>query len=102
MDRAGEAIRENSLIRPVCLLHRPPVAIGVGEEDEAAPGEILHLRYLHPAPGQRLARLNDVVDDQLQASSEPGAISVRPRPMEIEHAEPGGVSWTKRISSLTA
>ena len=24
-----------------------------------------------------------------------------PLPMAIEHADPGGVSWTKRISSLT-
>ena len=26
----------------------------------------------------------------------PGSISVIPAPMAIEHAEPGGVSWTKR------
>ena len=35
-------------------------------------------------------------------STDPGAISLSPRPIAIEHAEPGGVSWTKRISSLTA
>jgi hypothetical protein len=34
--------------------------------------------------------------------SEPGAISsVIPTPMQIEHAEPGGVSWTKRSPSRT-
>ena len=35
-------------------------------------------------------------------SSEPGAIVVSPLPMQIEQAEPGGVSWTKRTPSLTA
>ncbi len=34
-------------------------------------------------------------------SSDPGVIRVSPLPMAIEHAEPGGVSWTKRMSSLT-
>ena len=34
-------------------------------------------------------------------SSEPGAIVVRPLPMAMEQAEPGGVSCTKRMSSLT-
>ena len=33
--------------------------------------------------------------------TEPGAISVSPVPMAIEHAEPGGVSCTKRRSGLT-
>jgi hypothetical protein len=33
--------------------------------------------------------------------SEPGGVSTIPFPMAIEHAEPGGVSCTKRISSLT-
>ena len=30
--------------------------------------------------------------------TEPGAASVTPVPIAIEHAEPGGVSWTKRRS----
>ena len=34
-------------------------------------------------------------------SSEPGAILVMPLPIAIEQAEPGGVSWTNRMSSLT-
>ena len=34
-------------------------------------------------------------------SREPGAISVMPLPKAIEQAEPGGVIWTKRMSSLT-
>src|SRR5947209_19089242 len=33
--------------------------------------------------------------------SEPGAMSVIPTPITIEQAEPGGVSWTNRRSSLT-
>ena len=33
--------------------------------------------------------------------SEPGAESTMPRPNAIEHADPGGVSCTKRMSSLT-
>ena len=33
--------------------------------------------------------------------TEPGVISVTPSPIVIEHAEPGGVSWTKRRFSLT-
>jgi len=32
----------------------------------------------------------------------PGSIVVSPRPIAIEHADPGGVSWTNLISSLTA
>jgi hypothetical protein len=35
-------------------------------------------------------------------SSDPGAIPVNPLPNAIEHADPGGVICTKRISSLTA
>lgn len=34
-------------------------------------------------------------------SREPGVIRVSPLPTAIEQAEPGGVSWTKRMSSLT-
>ncbi|SLB80975.1 Uncharacterised protein [Mycobacteroides abscessus subsp. abscessus] len=34
-------------------------------------------------------------------TTEPGSASVIPLPMQIEQAEPGGVSWTKRRSSLT-
>jgi hypothetical protein len=33
--------------------------------------------------------------------TEPGSVSMIPVPMAIEHPEPGGVSWTNRISSLT-
>jgi hypothetical protein len=34
--------------------------------------------------------------------TEPGGLSApSPVPIEIEQADPGGVSWTKRISSLT-
>jgi hypothetical protein len=34
-------------------------------------------------------------------SSDPGVIVVRPVPMAIEQAEPGGVSCTKRRSAFT-
>jgi len=34
-------------------------------------------------------------------STEPGAMSVSPEPIEFEQAEPGGVSFTKRSSSVT-
>ncbi len=34
--------------------------------------------------------------------TEPGSESISPVPMAIEQADPGGVSWTKRSSSLTA
>jgi hypothetical protein len=33
--------------------------------------------------------------------TDPGAASVTPVPTVIEHADPGGVSWTNRSSSLT-
>jgi len=33
--------------------------------------------------------------------TDPGCASEIPVPRAIEQAEPGGVSWTKRISSLT-
>src|ERR1039458_1757605 len=44
---------------------------------------------------------SDVGDDQLQSLDRSGSDVTIPSPMEIEHAEPGGVSWTKRMSSLT-
>jgi hypothetical protein len=33
--------------------------------------------------------------------TEPGSVSMTPLPSAIEHADPGGVSWMKRMSSLT-
>ena len=33
--------------------------------------------------------------------TEPGAASPMPEPMAMEQAEPGGVSWTNRMVSLT-
>jgi hypothetical protein len=35
-------------------------------------------------------------------SNAPGSIWVSPLPIAIEQPDPGGVSWTKRTSSLTA
>ena len=39
------------------LLHRPAVAVGIGEEHERAPGELLDLADLHAALGELGARL---------------------------------------------
>ena len=49
------------------LLDGPAVAIGVGEEDEAAPGEVLDVADLDAAGEELLAGPVDVADDQLQA-----------------------------------
>ena len=47
--------------------------------------------------------MGDVINiaARLEGICEPGAIWVMPVPMTIEQAEPGGVSCTKRSSSLT-
>ena len=77
-----------------------PLPSGSAEEDERAPGELLDLAHLDPRPAA-LAGGVGVLDHQLQAlRPSPGAASVT-LPIAIEQAEPGGVSCTKRISSLT-
>ena len=43
----------------------------------------------------------DVGHDELQAADRPGSVSMMPVPIAIEQPEPGGVSCTKRMSSLT-
>ena len=78
------------------LLECPPVAIGVGEVDEAAPGLLVHLAGVDPALEQVGAGTTIIT-----LSSDPGVILVRPLPKAIEQPEPGGVIWTKRMSSLT-
>src|SRR5204862_843187 len=54
------------------LLHRPAVAVGVAEEDERPPGEVLDLAHLDPARDELGARSVDVRHDQLQALHRPG------------------------------
>ena len=86
----------------VPLLHAPGVAVGVAEEDEGAPREDLDLARVDAAAHEFGLGDLDVVDDELEAGDRTGADSVRPVPIEIEHAEPGGVSCTNRRSSVTS
>ena len=53
-----------------------------------------------PARSWRAASMSSTTT--CSPSSDPGSISVSPRPTEIDAFEPGGVSCTKRISSLTS
>jgi hypothetical protein len=82
------------------LLHRPAIAVRILEEHEPAPRELLHLAGVDTPRDQLGVCGVDVVDDHLR-SALPGSASLTPSPSAIEQAEPGGVSWTKRISSLT-
>ena len=59
-------------------------------------GKSCDLADLDAAAGQLGVRGVDVVDDELQALHRAGPASVMPCPIAIEHAEPGGVSCTKR------
>src|SRR5436190_12848573 len=54
------------------LLHRPAVAVGIAEEDEPAPREVLHLGDLDPALDEVRMRRLDVRDDELHALHGPG------------------------------
>ena len=96
---AANAAEESAATRDV--LDRPGVAVRVAEVDEVAPGLLVDLAGIHAVVDQPLAGGVQVVGDDLQAPLEPGVMSVIPVPMTIEHAEPGGVSWTKRSSSFT-
>ena len=84
------------------LLDRPRVAVGVLEVDERAPRLVVDRAHRHAVPGQFGVDRLDVGDDDLQRADRCLVTSDQPLPMAIEHAEPGGVTWTKRISSLTA
>ena len=64
-------------------------------------GEVLDLADLDAALDELGPRGVDVRDDQLQALDRAGRHVESPVPSAIEHADPGGVSWTKRNSSLT-
>src|SRR3954469_26033056 len=49
------------------LLDRPAVAVGVGEEDEFAPGELLDVAELDTAPCELGSGVVGIVHDELQA-----------------------------------
>ena len=84
------------------LLHGPAVAVGIGEEDEPAPREFLDRADIERrAPPARPCAASMSATTSWSPSTEPGFASVSPLPMAIEQPDPGGVSWTKRISSLT-
>ena len=84
------------------FLDRPAVAVGVLEEDELAPGELLDVaRPRRRARPARRARRRMSGTTSCRPLTEPGGVSTIPVPIAIEHAEPGGVSCTKRSSSLT-
>jgi AMP-binding enzyme len=59
-------------IKSADLLHCPAVAVGVGEEEEAAPGEVLDVADLDAAGEQLLAGAVDVADHELQALERAG------------------------------
>ena len=92
--QAGLAARED-------LLHGPAVAVRIAEEDERAPGELLDLATSTPRSTSsfRAAWMSETTS--CRPWTEPGAMFDIPVPIAIEQADPGGVSWTKRISSLT-
>ena len=79
------------------LLHRPAVAVGVGEEHEAAPREVLDIAHLDASAASSACAASASATTICRPCTEPGAASVSPLPIAIEQAEPGGVSWTKRI-----
>ena len=83
------------------LLQRPPVAVGIAEADERAPRQVLDVADLHAALDSSARAASASATTICRPCTEPGGVSVMPVPMAIEHAEPGGVSCTKRRSSLT-
>src|SRR5215218_412320 len=80
------------------LLHGPAVAVGVAEEHEPAPREVLHLADLDAALEQLGARPLDVGDDELQPLHRPGRSigdpladgdrAGRPARRELDEAQP--------------
>src|SRR4051812_12835087 len=53
-------------------LHRPAVSVGVLEEHERAPGEVLDRRDLDAAPGQVAGRRLDVLHHELETLNRAG------------------------------
>jgi len=62
---------------------------------------VLAVGDVQPSPGEIRTCGVDVATTSCSPCIEPGSLSPSPVPMAIEHADPGGVSWTKRSSSLT-
>jgi hypothetical protein len=48
------------------LLDRPSVAVGIAEEHESAPGEVLDIGNLEPPPRKLVPRSLDVLDHELK------------------------------------
>ena len=72
-DYRGSAARIRSVLAGADdLLDGPAVAVGVGEEDEAAPGEVLDLAGLDAAVEELGAGGVDVGDDQLETGHRAG------------------------------
>src|SRR5262249_39516898 len=64
----------------------PPVAaVGVTEEDERAPREVLDVAYVDTAIAQLIVGDLDVVDDELH---DPGTVSIGPLPTAMEQPKP--------------
>ncbi len=85
------------------LLQRPGVAVGVAEEDEAAPGELVDPDRVDAEVLQVGEGLVGVRTTTWTDFSDPGGTSgdMIPSPNAIEQAEPGGVACTNRTSSET-
>ena len=101
----GERISHGSHLGSVLavrhVLHRPVVAVRIVEVHEVAPRLFVDLAGVDAGREQLFAGLVDVGDDDLQTFTDPGSASLSPLPKAMEHADPGGVIWTNRISSDT-
>ena len=81
------------------LLDGPAVAVGVGEVDEPAPGLVVDTCASTPRAVRSARASSAAPTTTWRACNEPGSCRLRPLPKAIEQAEPGGVSWTKRMFS---
>src|SRR3954470_3975417 len=91
--RASMALAESIAARTLAtlrLLHRPAVAVGVAEEDEPAPVEVLHIADLDTAPGQLLARRFRIVHAELEALDGPRPHLAQPG---ADRDRAGGARW---------
>ena len=84
-------------------LDRPAIAVRVFEEDEGAPRKLLDLADLDTPLDKLRTRGMDVRHNHLHALDRAWRWrrSTSPVPIAMEQADPGGVSCTKRIVSLT-
>ncbi len=85
------------------LLQGPGVAVGVAEEDEPAPGELVDPDRVDAEALQVGECVVGVRTTTWIDFSDPGGTSgdMMPSPNAIEQAEPGGVACTNRTSSET-